>query len=118
MPKAAEVAIALRKLADHFDQHADTEIITPELFFNHLGGTKESFLASVSILPRPLKKDYGEENDQHAFLKVMHEAHNLDVRCLTYRSTVCKLVTPARGPVWECEPLLSADEEKSLTSAE
>lgn len=113
MPKASEVATELRKLADVLDAHGETNVGKPDLRF-WAGSDKEQFLAAVSVLPRPLAKRYTGTGEYDSFY-VEHKTPALIVAAQAYRTTVCRLVTPAQPAVFECEPLLAAEEEEGLT---
>lgn len=115
MPTAREVATKLRSLADHFESLGEKEIIKPSLQLNCIGSRKDVFLDAVSVMPRPLTKDYGSDDDEHAFIRVTHDSDAVQVQAIAMRSTVCRLIKPAR-PRWECEPLLLKEEEAGLAA--
>ena len=54
MPFARDVANELRKLADALDKEPKTEVAQP--LFSFINNTKEKFMASARLLPRPLAK--------------------------------------------------------------
>lgn len=64
MPKAADIAIELRKLADRLDSNPEAELVAPTIYFTHAYlaasfNAKNLFLALAKLLPRPLKKGDG-----------------------------------------------------------
>jgi hypothetical protein len=110
MPKANEVATELRKLADALDKSPDVKLIRPFIFFTHYGESeKESFLAVAKALPRPFTKEY-KDND----VRLEYESRGVNIFVKINQSAICRLVTPARPAEYECEPLLSLEEEESL----
>jgi hypothetical protein len=112
MPKAKEIAQELRRIADSLDREPEVELVTPMLsFYNN---DKETFLASVRALPRPLAKDF---NDHEYTLEHGRREGAVWLRTKCDRSKVCKMVKPAQPAVYDCSPLLSAEEEESLTEA-
>ena len=111
--QAHEIAAELRKLADHYEQFGEAELISPSLEFNLLGASKEQFLAVARTLPHPFEKDYGRESDPYAFAKLTFRG-GIDVHAIAYRKTVCRVIKPAQEAVFECEPLLSEAEEAQI----
>lgn len=120
MPLAHEVALELRKLAASLMQEAEQELTQVDVCFcckyNGEKG-KPMFLALARILPHPLKK--GPQEYDETGLQITYESEPIKIRATIERSAVCKLIEPARKipAVYECEPLLSAEEEDSLTEA-
>jgi hypothetical protein len=117
MPKASEVANELRKLADALDQEPDIELIRAEVDFpcKYIGDIdKPIFLALARILPRPLVKRKQSYDDRA--LEISHTTPAMRVTAEILQSKVCKLVQPERiiPAVYDCEPLLSIEEEESL----
>ena len=106
----------LRRIADVLDKQPNTEIFKPELSFWHgYAGTKEQFLSLARIFPRPFQKRDGLAG-QHYILT--HESAALNVEARIDRSKVCRLVKPAQEAEYECEPLLTQDEEMLLEPKE
>ena len=67
------------------------------------------------ILPHPLKKDV--EDPARSFSSIKITAESCTAICVyasIERSRICKLVRPAQPAEYECEPLLSEDEEEAL----
>jgi hypothetical protein len=118
MPKANEVAIELRKMADALDQHADTEVTRPTLsFFYSFGDSKELFLANARILPHPVEKKYPKDAYRYSRVSVDHNTEALSVSVSIYRETVCRLVKPALPAEYECDLTLSESEDAALVTA-
>ena len=112
MPKASEVASALREMADVLDASPDTDIAKPDLYFYHgHNATKEQFLALARIFPRPFKKSDGYDHTQY---RLAYESPVLDATAWIERSKVCTIITPAREAVYDCPALLSPEEEASI----
>jgi len=116
MTTAREIAQELRKLADHYAGLGETELPKPTLQFS-CWSDKEGFLAAVRALPHPLVKDYGEEGDEYSSVRVTFKGEAMDAVAYAMRKTVCKMVEPARPARFECEPLLSEQEEEELAPA-
>ena len=115
MPTAGQVAIELRRLADALDKHPDTNIVKPWVQFYHgYYATKDQFLAVAKILPRPLTKSDGYNHDE---FRLNYESDALDFHASIDRAKMCRLIAPAQPAKYECEPLLSAEEEASLGAA-
>lgn len=113
MPLAHAVAIELRKLADSLDTQPDLEIKQGIVHF--WCGSKEEFLSTASLLPRPFKKSedtYGTEDYRRIHLSTATEALNVDVS--VYKSLTCELVKAATPAVYRCVPILSEIEEAAI----
>lgn len=112
MPKASEVAHELRKLADALEVEPETDLAQPMVTF--YCDTKDQFLASARLLPRPLKKEFEEVR-----MELANDRHECPIwlRSVIERTKVCILVKPAQPAVYDCEPLLSPDEENELGGA-
>ena len=122
MPKAAEVATELRRVADALDKEPETVVARPMVVFycnSYLAADKgkSMFLALVKLLPRPLAK-IASGIVGFAEYELENKTPGIWLRCVIDRSSVCTLVEPAKPAVYECEPLLSADEEASLETAQ
>ena len=107
MPFARDVANELRKLADALDKEPKTEVAQP--LFSFINNTKEKFMASARLLPRPLAKVI--QQDFVALENPNHREEPIWYRSEVNRNLVCELVSPA---VYKCEPLLSEAEEAAL----
>lgn len=103
MPQASVVAAELRKLADSLDKEPETVIDRPNLYWYHwTDDSKDLFLTIAHLLPRPLKKEY-TEND----LKLVYESEGLRALTQIPRKAVCRVITPAQPAVYDCDPILS-----------
>lgn len=115
MPKASEVAYELRKLADALDTIADAEIQKARISFFHFNDDKHMFLSLAKAFPRPFLKKYSDA--PNGYLDIVREASAMYLCASIPRSTICRLVEPAKAAVYECDTLLSADEESTLEVA-
>lgn len=110
--KAGEVAQELRKLADALDK--EPEILIPQAFMflscRYESNGREMFLNLARLMPRPLVK-----KQDGADLELTYRGDALSVKAYVEQSKVCTLKEPARPAVYECEPLLSQEEEATLT---
>ena len=116
MPKLSEIATALRNVADALDKNPDSECARPYLSFHFWNGNKDQFLDLASAFPRPFSKKYEQRED--GSLEIEHNNPALGTYARIPRSAVCEMVEPAKPAVYRCEPLLSDEEEATLTSAE
>lgn len=115
MPKAAEVALELRKLADSLDRGPDTEI-TPAALMFHVD-EKEIFKGLVRILPHPLTKSIFLPDSKYPYLHMTYDSKGLRVIAAIKQSLSCELIEPAKPAVYRCEPILSEAEEAALETA-
>ena len=115
MPKASEVALELRKVADALYKEPDMEVAKVMVTFFcsswAVKNKKQSFMNLVRLLPRPLKKTLND----HEYLLENEDQSVIWLQCRIDRSEVCTLIAPAKEAKWSCELLLSDDEEASLT---
>src|SRR6185437_3416081 len=116
MPKASEVANELRKLADTLDRAPEADVARPRIGFWY-DSQKEMFLETVKLMPRPLKKKYPKDPGKFERIYVEHNSEAIELFTTVYQSAVCQLIEPAKAAVYDCKPLLSAEEEASLEVA-
>ncbi len=116
MPTAHETAIELRALADSLDSQPEMEI--PTLWITIDCDTKEEFVRTAKLLPKPLHKEYDEDGNfpTIAKLHLRKRTPGVWMNLQIYRSLICRMIEPAKAPVYECEPIL-ADEELDQVSA-
>ena len=107
---AGMVALELRRIADALVKEPEAEVTRPSLWF-WCWSNKDEFLNLVRLLPRPLTKDYTDDSE----LIMRGEYEAIDFQCRINRSAVCTLIEPAKPAVYNCEPLLSDEEEAALT---
>ena len=113
MAKASEVAIELRKLADALDREPDSDIERPYILFSHYTEEgKEKFKTLARLLPRPIEKNW--EELPNGYLNLIYDTPAAYIKAYIPRSVVCTLVEPAKPAVYNCEPLLSIEEEAAL----
>jgi len=117
MPKASEIAKELRKVADALDRAPEQELPIANVdFYCKYAGVKGKpmFLALARILPHPLAKS----DDGMGGLELTYTAPALCVRTVVERDKVCKIITPKQiiEAVYDCEPLLSPEEDAALTT--
>ena len=111
-PKASQVVTELRKLADGLDTLGDQTV--PEIFIRYWASSeeKEDFLALAKVFPRPFQKEFDT-----LWLRLRYETGaGVHIQANIPRSAVCRIVEPAREAVYECEPVLSAQEESTLAA--
>jgi len=120
--KAHDIATDLRMLADALDREPDTLVPPVEVDFNckyfyTTEASKSMFLGLARLLPHPLTKGVQDFDKDALMLKYTSPA--MIVTTEIKRSVVCKLIEPAKviPAVYECEPLLSQDEEVGLVTA-
>ena len=113
MPTAGAVATELRRLADALEKEPETEISRADIWFWHHTPAKKSFLDLVRLMPRPITKKY--EEGVGAKLIITYETPALIIQMRIERSAICEIVEPARPAIYKCEPLLSDEEESTLT---
>jgi hypothetical protein len=114
MPSGKEIACELRQIADHYEGLADVELIRPRLEFNCLSSGKDKFIIAAKNVPRPSAKDYGKEGDPYAFIRVNHAGNHIDVQAFAMRSDICKIIKPAQPAEYDCEPILSIEEQAEI----
>ena len=112
MPKASEVAFELRRIANALAKHPDSEIYKPWLSF--YCDTKDEFLATARVLPRPIQKRVNKITDSYSKFEVFHRSAALDFYCNIPQTDMCVLVEPAKPARYECPSILSAEEEAAL----
>ncbi len=108
MPNASAIASELRAFADSLDTNPTLEL--PYAFLYFTCHTREEILGLAKIMPRPFEKSYSG-ND----IRLNHKTEALSAWVVAPRELTCTLVTPARPAVYDCEPLLSPDQDASLT---
>lgn len=111
-----ELALKLQALSVHLQEQPEVEI-GPVVLSCESVISKENFLALVKTMPRPISKRY---TDYFLWVETKDAERNerSDVMPLSFainRETVCRLVQPAVKAVYECDPLLSPEEEAALT---
>jgi hypothetical protein len=114
MPTPQAIAAELRKVADGLDR-VDSEINIPYAFLHFDHKTKESFLATAKVFPRPLKKDLICPEKPFAEIRLSYSSEALHLWTKVLQSLTCELVEPAKPAVYRCDPLLS---EVELLEAE
>lgn len=113
MPKASEVATGLRKLADALDRNPDLTIIRPRIGFWY-DTQKDAFVETCRLLPRPLVKKFPKATGAWERVYVEHDNAVIEVFATIYQSNFCHLVTPAQPAVYECDSILSPEDEKDM----
>jgi hypothetical protein len=111
---AGQVAIELRKLADSLDASPESIVRKPWVFFTC--ATRDEFVSTVKLLPRPCKKSEDKHGDEiWRKIHIEHDTEALDVRVSVLKSLTCELVEPAKPAVYRCVPILSLEEESEVT---
>lgn len=117
MPLAKEIAAELRKVADALDLNPEVNTITPDLtFWYGSGSSKEQFIATARIIPRPVKKNYPKDNQSYSRVSVDYITPALKVSTSIYRETICRIVKPAQPAEYDCELTLLDHEDAELES--
>jgi hypothetical protein len=104
-----EYAQKLKIAAEFFLSKPEFKIRNSPILFSSYWSDKEAFLAAVKALGSGEKKYEGESLK---FIVTITEGLTFDVE--VSRSAVCRLVKPAQPAVYDCEPLLSQEEEATL----
>lgn len=114
MPLASAVAAELRQLADSLDRNPEASIPQGWLSFSRDWGKddKDKFLNVCRLMPRPATKKYTETS-----VTLTHATKNLNIYATIDRSEVCEIIEPARAAVYNCSPILSAEEDAELEAA-
>lgn len=110
MTTAGQVAIELRKLADALDKEPAAAIVRPYILFNT--DDKEVFLALARMFPRPYDKSVDGEETQWPNRQIKYQNESIHAWATCPLAKTCVLVSPAIPAKYECEPLLSAEEEE------
>lgn len=121
MPTCEEVAQELRNLADHLEQGGEVEIQPAWITFYHSAAMedKEKFKEIAKLLPRPLKKVITDaDDDKWARLKLEHNTQAALIEASIPRSATCRIVQPAQPAKYECDPVLSEEEEAQVGGVE
>ena len=113
MPTAASIAQELRKVADLLDKTPTADLPRPSLYFSctYSGGTKEQFIATTKVFPRPAVKGDGYDHDE---ITLTHNAAAVGVYASIKKDKLCALIEPAVPAKYACEPILSLEEEDAL----
>lgn len=118
MPLAKDIAIELRRIADHLDLNPEVETIKPTLdFFHFTSNTKDQFLAVARIMPHPLEKKYPKDNASYSRVSITHSAPAVDVTASIYRESICRIIKPAQPAEYDCELTLLDSEDAALESS-
>ncbi len=112
---AAAAAAELRMLADALDVNPMLEIVQPSIYFNH-GAEKGTFVDLAKILPRPLRKRVGRDDDPYSDFELIYGSPSMTIMSYVRRSVFCEIVEPARPAVYRCPPILSEEDEAQVTA--
>lgn len=100
-----EFAIELRKIADFYENEAPEDFSKPRHILVIVNSKQE--VLEIAKTVKPFKKDYDSEQE-YAYGHIRPERFPL-LDYMFPRSSVCKKTVS-----WDCEPLLSPEEEKEL----
>jgi len=115
---AHAAAEALRMIADCLDKEPEMLITKPYLWWIFREAEdKEAFKTIARLLPRPLTKRDTSKYSSSPDVIVEYDSETISIDLRIPKSLTCKLVRPATPAEYECEPLLSDEEESTLTSA-
>jgi hypothetical protein len=118
MPKASEIAIELRKMADALDTEPDAQMVRPFLSWHHYSGSeKASFISIAKMMPRPFRKVV-DTLTTNPVLDIQYSSSAITIYAQIPQSLTCKLIEPAKAAVYECDPILSALEEAQLEGSD
>lgn len=112
--KAIVLAQELQKLADALRQNPDAEISKPWMHFSAYATGKDEFKNMARMLPRPLKKSVEYANTSSPELELKYVGEGLEIHLSTLQSNTCRLVSPAIPAKYECESILSPEEDAEL----
>ena len=114
--KAIDAVENLKKLADLLEKHpgANIHMASATVWF----AEKNSFLSVARDFPRPFRKGYtgGSFPDLDLDYGTLNEDGEITLRIP--QAGICRLVEPAKPARYECDPILSADEEAQLEGAQ
>ena len=116
--KAHELAAELVKLAEHLTTQPDMEIGRHYLTNASYDTTGEEFKNIAKVMPKPLSKDvstYSVGSEDLILTSPDCYVAPFSLHFRVERNKVCKVITPAVPAVYECEPLLTPEEESALT---
>lgn len=114
MPKASEIAAELRRIADAFAKEPDTEITRGMLWFHC--DEKEHFLAVARLMPRPFSKRVWTPGTIPN-INLTHKSDVVAVEAVIDQHKLCRIIKAAQPAEYECEPVLSQDEDAELEAA-
>lgn len=108
---AGELAIQLRKIADHLDSEPSKVLRRGSLSFHSYD--RDDFLATLHAIPKPWKKEV-DQDSSYPSLRVIYSTPAIEVYASVPQNKTCTLVRPAQPAVYECDPILSLAEESAL----
>ena len=111
------LATDLAKMAEHLKQQPDLEIGTFYLTNESYNTTGEQFKTIAKSFPKPLRKRVTSSStgSSDITLESPKEVTGFTLYFRVPQNKVCRVVTPARPAVYDCEPLLTPEEEAELT---
>jgi hypothetical protein len=109
--KAIEVATELKKLVVALETNPEVDIPPAHLYFSC---EKEAFMALARILPHPLTKGVDYEEKSYADKTLTYQSGAIRIKATVRLSQVCRLVSPAIPAKYECDPILSPQEDEAL----
>ena len=110
----AAIAAELRKLADSLEKEPDAKIESVLVSFHC--DQKETFLTVARLFPRPFTKSVKYQDTDYPDLHIEHKSDAITVWARVPQKKMCTLVRAAQPAVYDCEPLLSDEEEASIAS--
>jgi hypothetical protein len=113
MYTAHDVATELRKMADSLDK--EPKAIVQQCWITFMCSDRQTFLNTARLMPRPVFKKF-DDDPKYPRIKVGSKDFTgpVHLNVEAPRDIACRVVTPAQPAVYDCEPLLSAEEEASL----
>lgn len=106
-----EYALELKRLADEMLACPDFQLgWTHDEVTLGIGASKDELLAFAKNL-HPLRKEFSEKE-----IELRFGSGRISAKISANRSTACRIVKPAEPAVYECDPLLSQEEEAQVNN--
>lgn len=117
MPKAHEVATELRKMADSLDKNPD--IAVQQCWISFVCNTREIFLNTCRLMPRPAFKEYSAWDERYPKVKLGSKDFSAPIHWAVSapRDVACRIVKPTQSAEYDCDSLLSPEEDATLEEA-
>lgn len=119
MTKLHDLAEDLERIAAHFRTQENIEITDCPML--HFGSqhSREGFLALARVFPRPTVKRRGiGDFERFPEIAIEYRGKSMWAYAAADRNKLCRIIRPAIPAEYECEPLLSAEEEAQLGTTE
>lgn len=107
------MAAELRKVADALDKEPEAEMCDPLLSF--APANKTTLVNLAKLLPRPIEKSY-QDFCGTPTIQLDYKADALRVWVKADRDIACRIIRHAIPAQYDCEPLLSTEEDEALVN--